>query len=718
MGTMHPTGFPAYVLLGWLASVVLRRWASRPSGSTSSRRCSPRAPSGTTVLVLRRLAVPLPVAVAAALGFALTPIAWGISAAADAHALHLALVALVVLGARALGRASSGRAARPRTTRRRPAGPTARSCWPPRCSACRSRTTASRSCWSRPSGSSSSRWTAACSAARGSSLAALGASLGVAALLYLELPLRAGPFPAPLVYGHPDTWSGFWDIVLARQFQGDVAGRSRTCRARPSALARLAGDQLGVLAVLVRPAFLVTAVPLPALRPAVGRRRSPSRACSRRATRTRTSAATTWAPRCSPGRGSRSRRPRSSSGSSPGRGRGDATDDEATSTRRRPPWRPALRTTVAAAARAWPCSSPPAWRSRTAGGPRTAPTTRPWPGGSTTRWRDARAGRRRRLLVVQLHDAVVRHARRGPPAGHPDRGRLGHRRRGAGRGRGRDRHVPRRPARVRHPRARRRHRGTGRTLCPSNPSAAPPASTASRASRRPSHDRPRSSPRRRRRARAGRAPVVLLPGPQRGGQPRGPGERGPRDPAVDRGDVRDHRRQRRLEGPDPRDRRPARRRAPGRRAGRPPRGEPRLRRRAALRVRGVTLRPARLHGRRPPVPGRGPRAPHGAPGRGRPPRRRRGLPDQARRPAHPDRVRPDLQARQPDLLRPPGPRRGLRRPSCSGARRSRACAWSPAAPSSPRSCWSRSPSRAARSSRSASPTTRAPPARRRARSCR
>ena len=23
LGTMHPTGFPAYVLLGWLASVVL-----------------------------------------------------------------------------------------------------------------------------------------------------------------------------------------------------------------------------------------------------------------------------------------------------------------------------------------------------------------------------------------------------------------------------------------------------------------------------------------------------------------------------------------------------------------------------------------------------------------------------------------------------------------------------------------------------------------------
>ena len=51
----------------------------------------------------------------------------------------------------------------------------------------------------------------------------------------------------------------------------------------------------------------------------------------------------------------------------------------------------------------------------------------------------------------------------------------------------------------------------------------------------------------------------------------------------------------------------ARGRAPGRRPGRPPRGQPRLRRRAPLGLRGVPLRAARVHRRRPPVPGRGPR---------------------------------------------------------------------------------------------------------------
>ena len=66
-----------------------------------------------------------------------------------------------------------------------------------------------------------------------------------------------------------------------------------------------------------------------------------------------------------------------------------------------------------------------------------------------------------------------------------------------------------------------------------------------------------------------------------------------------------------------RDRRPPGRRAPGRRPRRPPRGQPGLRRRPALRLRGVALRAAVLHRRRPPVPGGGPRPADRPPGRGR-----------------------------------------------------------------------------------------------------
>ena len=56
-------------------------------------------------------------------------------------------------------------------------------------------------------------------------LAALAVTLVV---VYLELPLRAGPFRAPLVYGQPDTWDGFRYIVLAEQFRGSVETRSAT----------------------------------------------------------------------------------------------------------------------------------------------------------------------------------------------------------------------------------------------------------------------------------------------------------------------------------------------------------------------------------------------------------------------------------------------------------------------------------------------------------
>jgi hypothetical protein len=92
---------------------------------------------------------------------------------------------------------------------------------------------------------------------------AVGACAVVATLLYLELPLRAGPFPASLVYGHPETWDGFWQIVLARQFQGDVGAALGDLPSMMAGLAAFATTQLGALVVLVVPAFIVTAVRFP-----------------------------------------------------------------------------------------------------------------------------------------------------------------------------------------------------------------------------------------------------------------------------------------------------------------------------------------------------------------------------------------------------------------------------------------------------------------------
>ncbi len=208
LGTAHPTGYPSYVLLGWLASLLLA-----PVGEPALRMNLLSAillgvAAGLTVVLVRRLTGRTPVAVAAGVLLALTPIPWRVGSFADPHMLHLALVAgllvlLVGLGgagperpggrrplARRRGRALRRRAGQPGAhpparPRDRPLHPGGRAAGlaPP------------SPAWTmRPAPSSVSRRS-----------------------LYLELPIRAA-MGAPLVYGHPDTWDGFWYVVLGAQF--------------------------------------------------------------------------------------------------------------------------------------------------------------------------------------------------------------------------------------------------------------------------------------------------------------------------------------------------------------------------------------------------------------------------------------------------------------------------------------------------------------------
>jgi hypothetical protein len=258
MGTMHPTGFPAYVVVGWLASVVLQPFGEPAFRANLLSAILVASAVGLTVPLLRRLSVPLPVAAAAALGLAATPVVWSISTAADAHALHLVLVALIVTALVRWGRlvavrdAGAGDAS---AARRADRGIVLAAALFGVALATHGLTillipsvglfvlATDPGVLRRPR----------------LVLAALGACLGVAALLYLELPLRAGPFRAPIVYGSPDTWGGFWEIVLARQFRGDIQGLLADLGPKTADLAGFALAQLGVLAVLVPPAFLVTA---------------------------------------------------------------------------------------------------------------------------------------------------------------------------------------------------------------------------------------------------------------------------------------------------------------------------------------------------------------------------------------------------------------------------------------------------------------------------
>lgn len=258
-GTMHPTGFPAYVVLGWLASLVLRPLGEPAFVVNLLSALLAAAAAAGAVLVVRRLRVPLPIAAATGLGLALTPIVWHISAAADAHAFHLVLVVVLVLALLRWDALVTDARSRPEDA----AG-----------------------------GRRADRAIVLAAAVYGVAVAnhalalllapaiglfvlavdrrvlrrprlvaaAAGTALGVAALLYLELPLRGGLMPGPLVYGHPGTLVGFLEVVVAGQFVGSVGGSLTGPVDLVGALATRLIGQFGPLTLLVPAGLLVAAI--------------------------------------------------------------------------------------------------------------------------------------------------------------------------------------------------------------------------------------------------------------------------------------------------------------------------------------------------------------------------------------------------------------------------------------------------------------------------
>jgi 4-amino-4-deoxy-L-arabinose transferase-like glycosyltransferase len=210
LGIAHPTGYPTYTLLLWLASVLLQ-----PMGNEAYRAdlLSALLMAGAgallavrVVMATRRPALGL---VAGAI-FVLTPVAWRWGLRADPHALHVFLAALllVLLGA-----------------------------WQAR---------------EQRSDGAGARWLLAAAVVFGLSLgnhaltvllapgiaafvllvsprvlwrqwrlvlACAAVLLLTVALVYLYLPLRSSLDP-PLDYADPQTWERFWYVVLGEQFTG------------------------------------------------------------------------------------------------------------------------------------------------------------------------------------------------------------------------------------------------------------------------------------------------------------------------------------------------------------------------------------------------------------------------------------------------------------------------------------------------------------------
>ena len=256
LGVMHPTGFPAYVILGWLASVVLQPFGEPAFRMNLLSGLLIATAAATLVILVRRLGVPTLVAAAAGIGFAATPLPWRMATFADVHPLHVAIVAVLLLmlvrWEQAALRAREAGENPGRADRRLVLAAAV-------CGAALANhqltlllglpillyvAAVDRTVFRRPR----------------TVLAAAGACLGVAGMLYLELPLRSGPFPAPLVYGRPDTLEGLRYIVLAEQFRGSLQ-HPFTEGLQPLAdLARRAWVQFGLLAPLLPAAFAATAI--------------------------------------------------------------------------------------------------------------------------------------------------------------------------------------------------------------------------------------------------------------------------------------------------------------------------------------------------------------------------------------------------------------------------------------------------------------------------
>jgi len=251
-GTAHPTGYPSYVLLGWLASLVLS-----PAGEPALRMNLLSAvllatAAGLTVVLVRQLTGRSALALGAGVLLALTPIPWRMGGFADPHTLHLALTAallVLLVGWEQRRRAGSRRADR----------------W----------LVASAVLYGVMLGNHTLTLLLAPGIAffvvaveprillRPRLLAlCAGALVGTAAALYLQLPIRAA-MGAPLVYGLPNTWDGFWYVVLGEQFRGDLVDPFGDLGRKAGELVTLAGAQLGVLTAAVPAAFLLAAVRRP-----------------------------------------------------------------------------------------------------------------------------------------------------------------------------------------------------------------------------------------------------------------------------------------------------------------------------------------------------------------------------------------------------------------------------------------------------------------------
>ncbi|HYN70145.1 MAG TPA: DUF2723 domain-containing protein [Candidatus Eisenbacteria bacterium] len=253
LGTAHPTGYPTYVLLGFAANLLLAPLGEPAFRITVLSLLAVAFAAATTVVLVRRLTGSTLIAAASGLGLATTPVVWANATRADPHPIHLAFVALLWL-------------LLVRWEQARGAGSPAADRWLVAAAAVFGLAAANHSLTlllAPPVGLYVLAVDARVLSAPRLVVGCVVAAIAAYGLVYLELPLRAGLFRAPLVYGHPETWDGFWSIALGEQFRGSLVDPFGNLGPKVAQLWTFAGQQLGLLAFAILPAFVITVVRAP-----------------------------------------------------------------------------------------------------------------------------------------------------------------------------------------------------------------------------------------------------------------------------------------------------------------------------------------------------------------------------------------------------------------------------------------------------------------------
>jgi hypothetical protein len=216
LGTAHPTGFPSYTVLGWLASIVLQPFGEPAFRMNLLQALLAAVAVAAATAIVQVLTGRRMIALATGLLLATSQLFWRLSTHADPHMFHVALTALLFLVL--LTWDHRRHSADPETV------------------------------------AHADRWLVAAAGIYGVAVANHGLALllppaiglfvlaadwriifrwrtiatcaavlaGTIAVFFLELPIRAA-MHAPLVYGHPDTLGGFLYVILAQQFEGSLS---------------------------------------------------------------------------------------------------------------------------------------------------------------------------------------------------------------------------------------------------------------------------------------------------------------------------------------------------------------------------------------------------------------------------------------------------------------------------------------------------------------